>query len=128
MTAYDVVKGHYAASERGDLAGMLGVLADDATWTECDGTTYAGTYTGVEAIKENVFFKIGADWSSFAANVDELFDAGDTVIALGRYAGTHRATGKSMTARFTHIWKVADGKVTSFEQVADSSLILAAES
>ncbi|MBW4717816.1 nuclear transport factor 2 family protein [Saccharothrix obliqua] len=128
MTALEVVRAHYAASDRGDLDGMLAPLAPDASWTEAAGSTYAGTYVGREAIVANVFQRIGAEWASFEASVAELFEAGDTVIALGAYTGVHRATGKSMTARFTHIWRVADGHVTSFEQVADTALIRGAES
>ncbi|MEU7529080.1 nuclear transport factor 2 family protein [Saccharothrix sp. NPDC042600] len=128
MSALEVVQAHYAASERGDLDGMLAPLAPDARWTEAAGSTYAGTYFGVDAIRENVFHRIGAEWVSFSANVSEVLDAGDTVVALGDYVGVHRTTGKAMTARFTHVWRVADGRVTSFEQVADTALIRAAES
>ncbi|MFI9814315.1 nuclear transport factor 2 family protein [Saccharothrix variisporea] len=142
MTALDVVRAHYAASERGDLEGMLAVLAPDARWTEAAGSAYGGTYFGVDAIRENVFQRIGAEWVSFSANVSELLDAGDVVVALGEYVGVHRGTGKAMTARFTHVWRVADdrvaegrvtegrvteGRVTAFEQVADTALIRAAE-
>ncbi|MEU4805293.1 nuclear transport factor 2 family protein [Actinosynnema sp. NPDC023587] len=128
MTALEVVRAHYAASDRGDLEGMLAPLAPDATWTEAAGSTYGGTYTGRDAIVANVFQRIGADWASFDVTVAELLDAGDTVVALGSYTGVHRATGKSMTARFTHVWRVADGRVTGFEQVADTALIVGAES
>ncbi|CCH30714.1 nuclear transport factor 2 family protein [Actinosynnema sp. NPDC047251] len=128
MTALDVVRAHYAASDRGDLDGMLAPLAPDASWTEAAGSTYGGTYVGRDAIVANVFQRIGADWASFGVSVAELLDAGDTVVALGSYTGVHRATGKGMTARFTHIWRVADGRVTSFEQVADTALIVGAES
>lgn len=127
MTALDVVGSHYAASARGDLDGMLAVLAPDARWTEAAGSAYAGTYTGPAAIRAGVFERIGADWSSFAAEVDELLDAGGTVVALGRYTGTHRATGRSATARFAHVWRVAGDRVVAFEQVADTALLAAAE-
>ncbi len=127
MTALDVVRAHYDASARGDLDGMLAVLAPDVRWTEAAGSAYAGTYTGPAAVVDGVFQRIGAEWSSFAADVDELLDAGGTVVALGRYTGTHGATGRSMTARFTHVWRVADGLVVGFEQIADTALIAAAQ-
>ncbi|MEJ2859301.1 MULTISPECIES: nuclear transport factor 2 family protein [unclassified Saccharothrix] len=128
MTALDVVRAHYAASERGDLEGMLAPLAAEVKWTEAAGSTYGGTYFGVDSIRENVFYRIGAEWVSFSANVSELLDAGDVVVALGEYVGVHRGTGKAMSARFTHVWRVVEGRVTEFEQVADTALIRAAES
>lgn len=127
MTALDVVRAHYDASARGDLDGMLAVLAPDVRWTEAAGSAYAGTYTGPAAVVSGVFRRIDADWSSFTVEVDELLDAGDAVVALGRYTGTHRTTGRSMTARFAHVWRVAGGLVTGFEQIADTALIGAAQ-
>ena len=32
------------------------------------------------------------------------------VVAFGTYTGTHKATGKSMTAAFAHRWEVVAGK------------------
>ncbi|MFD0201636.1 MULTISPECIES: nuclear transport factor 2 family protein [Saccharothrix] len=126
MTALDVVRAHYDASARGDLAGMLAVPAPDVRWTEAAGSAYAGTYTGPAAVVDGVFRRIDEEWSSFAVEVDELLDADDAVVALGRYTGRHRATGKSMTARCTHVWRVADGFVRDFEQIADTAAIAAA--
>ncbi|NUT90588.1 MAG: nuclear transport factor 2 family protein [Saccharothrix sp.] len=127
MTALDVVRSHYAASERGDLEGMLAPLSPEVRWTEAAGSTYAGTYVGVDAVRENVFQRIGAEWVSFSANVAEVLSAGDIVVALGNYVGVHRTTGKAMSARFAHVWRVTNERVTSFEQVADTALVRAAE-
>ncbi|MFC4052220.1 nuclear transport factor 2 family protein [Actinomadura syzygii] len=122
--AYDVVKAHYAASDRGDLDGMVADFADDIAWTEMDGFPYAGTYVGVDAIKAGVFGRLGQDWQNFRADPDELVDGEDgTVVAIGHYSGTYRATGKAMRVRFVHAWRVKDGKVTAFEQFTDTHLV-----
>lgn len=121
--AYDIVEAHYAASERGDLAGMVENFADTIAWTEMAGFPYAGTYVGTDAIKAGVFGRLGADWKGFRADPDELVDGGDgTVVAIGHYSATHRATGKGMRVRFVHVWRVEDGKITGFEQFTDTHL------
>lgn len=44
MNNVDVVKQHYAASDRGDLEGMLGPLAADVVWTEAARTRVRETW------------------------------------------------------------------------------------
>ena len=65
--------------------------------------------------------KIGADWDGFTVHTKEFHDAGDTVVVEGRYSGTHKATGKALDAQMCHVWKIRDGKVTSFQQFVDTS-------
>ncbi|TCO59884.1 nuclear transport factor 2 family protein [Actinocrispum wychmicini] len=120
MSNVDVIAAHYAASDRGDLAGMLAPLGPDTTWTEANGFPYAGTYVGPEAVQENVFAAIGRDWKGYTFTLAELLDAGDTVVGLGTYTGEHRETGRSFTARVAHVWKFSNGSLTSFEQIVDS--------
>lgn len=123
MTNLDVIRAHYAASAAGDLPGMLAPLAADATWTEAAGSPYAGTYVGADAVVANVLGPIQQDWADFAARIDQLVDGGDIIIGLGTYTGTNRATGRPLNARVTHIWRLTDGVVTSFEQIVDSAVM-----
>ncbi|AHH99356.1 nuclear transport factor 2 family protein [Kutzneria viridogrisea] len=126
MSDVDVIAAHYAASDRGDLAGMLAPLTESSRWTEAAGFPYAGTYTGPEAVRVNVFEAIGRDWAQYRFTLSELVDAGSTVIGLGSYSGTHRVSGRSFTARVAHVWKLVDGRVDTFEQIVDSAPVLAA--
>ncbi len=58
--------------------------------------------------------KLGGEWDGFAAVAHEFVADGSTVVALGEYSGTYKATGKSFKAPFAHVWKLQDGKATSF--------------
>ncbi|MDN4474001.1 nuclear transport factor 2 family protein [Demequina zhanjiangensis] len=126
MSNADIIKDHYAASDRGDMDGMLAPLAPDVSWTEAAGFPYAGTYVGPQAVLENVFARIQADWEGFQLVIEDVIDGGDTVVGLGTYSGTHRVTGRPFSARVAHVWNLADGKVVRFEQVVDSELVNAA--
>ncbi|HJP79318.1 MAG TPA: nuclear transport factor 2 family protein [Pseudonocardiaceae bacterium] len=123
----DVIRAHYAASDRGDLAGMLAPLAADAEWTEMAGFPYAGTYIGPDAVRDNVFARIGAEWEGYTASVEEVIGAEDgVVLGIGTYSGTFRATGRHMSARFVHVWRLSGGKVRRFEQFTDTERVNAA--
>jgi ketosteroid isomerase-like protein len=118
-----IIKDHYAASDRGDLAGMLAPLADDIRWTEAAGFPYAGTYVGPEAVAANVFERIQHDWNDYTLAIDEIIDGGDTVVGIGTYSGTHATTGRFFAARVAHVWRLAGGRVVAFEQFTDTELV-----
>ena len=120
MSNVDILKAHYAASARKDIAGMLAPFDPHVEWTEMAGFPYAGTYHGPEGVKENVFFRIGAEWDGYDALPDAFIDGGDTVAVTGLYQGTYKATGKFMQARFVHVWTFQDGRAVKFEQFTDT--------
>ncbi len=91
----DIIREHYAASDRGDLDGMLAPFAPDVRWTEAAGFPYAGTYIGPDAVAANVFRRIQEDWDDYTVAIDEVIDAGDVVVGIGTYSGTFRRTGRS---------------------------------
>ena len=119
----DSIKNVYAAFAHGDIPSVLSVLAPNASWTEAEGFPYGGTYIGADAVLQNVFMKIGAEWDGFSALTHELVGSGDTVIALGEYSGTYKATGKSFKAPMVHVWKFSGEKVISFTQHTDTVLV-----
>jgi ketosteroid isomerase-like protein len=49
----------------------------------------------------------------------ELFESGDRVVALGRYTGTAKETGRELDVPFAHAWTVRGGKAVAFHQYVD---------
>lgn len=121
----DIARDLYQAFGRGDIPAVLGALAPDCEWTEAAGGPYGGVYTGPEAVMEGVFMKLGGEWDGFAAVPHEFVADGDRVVALGDYSATYKASGKSFTAPFAHVWKFNEGKVVSFQQYVDTVLHMA---
>ena len=99
----DTIANLYAAFARGDVPTVLAALAPNINWSEAEGFPYGGTYVGPDAVLQNVFAKLGSEWNGFAAVPHELIASADTVIALGEYSGTYKATGKSFKAPFAHV-------------------------
>jgi ketosteroid isomerase-like protein len=56
----------------------------------------------------------------------DVLDAGDRVVALGRYSGKFKKTGRAIDAQFAHVWTVRNGKVTAFQQYTDTAQVAAA--
>jgi len=110
VTNTDIIKSLYAAFARGDVPAVLAALAPDVQWVEAEGGPYGGLSIGPNAVLENVFMKLGGEWDGFAAVPEEFVAQGDTVVALGEYSASFKATGKSFRAPFAHVWKLAGGK------------------
>ncbi|HRK65873.1 MAG TPA: nuclear transport factor 2 family protein [Terricaulis sp.] len=117
-----LIQGIYDAFAAGDVAGVLGRMSADIVWNEAENFPYAdgNPYTGPEAVAQGVFARCGSEWDGFAVDVEELLDAGDTIVALGRYRGTYKATGRSQNTQLVHVWRLAGGKAVRFQQYADT--------
>ena len=117
-----LVQGIYAAFKAGDVPGVVARMSPDIVWNEAENFPYAdgNPYRGPEAILTGVFARLGTDWDGFAAIPAEYLDAGDTVVVLGRYHGTYKATGRALDAQLVHVWRVADGKAVGFQQYTDT--------
>lgn len=118
----DLIRSIYEAFAAGDVPGVLARMSPDMVWNEAENFPYAdgNPYRGPEAILSGVFGRLGAEWDGFAATPEEFLDAGDTIVVLGRYRGTCKATGRSMDSQLAHVWRVADGKATRFQQYTDT--------
>lgn len=122
MGNVEIMQDLYAAFGRGDIPTVLAAMDPKIEWHEAEGNPYGSgvAWVGPEAILENLFVKLASEWDGFAATPKEFHDAGDTVVVEGRYSGTYKATGRHLDAQMAHIWRLRDGKVTSFQQYVDT--------
>lgn len=123
QTDLDVIRGMYSAFARGDIPSVLAALAPQIVWIEAEGFPSAGTYTTPDAVLHNVFMRLGAEWDDFGAVPKEYVCDGQTVVAIGDYSGTNKATGKAFKAPFAHLWKLRGGAVVSFQQFTDTAVV-----
>ncbi len=118
----DLVRGLYAAFAAGDVAGVMSLMSPDIVWNEAENFPYAdgNPYCGPEAVAAGVFARCGSEWDGFRVAPEEYLDAGDTVVVLGRYLGTYKATGASLHSQLAHVWRIADGKAVGCQQYVDT--------
>jgi ketosteroid isomerase-like protein len=124
MTNGEIIRGLYDALATGNVPAVLGVMDPKIEWTEAEGFMYAGTYTGPNAVLENVFMKLATEWEGFAAVPSKIVDGGDgDVISTGTYSGKFLTTSKSVGVPFAHEWELRDGKIVKFRQYTDTAVI-----
>ncbi|HXT69324.1 MAG TPA: nuclear transport factor 2 family protein [Vicinamibacterales bacterium] len=126
MDNVQLLKGLYEAFGRGDMPTVLGSMDPNIRWHQAEGNPYRPSgepWAGPDAVLNNLFMKLGAEWDGFTVHPQSFHGAGDSVIVEGRYSGTYKPTGKSIDAQFCHVWDVKNGKVTRFQQYVDTAQI-----
>ena len=113
----------YEAFGRGDIGYIIDQLTDDVRWVSHlePIVPWSGDYSG----KSNVpkFFEaIANSVQTTAFTPHEFIAQADTVVSTGDYGCTVNTTGKAALTPWVFIWKLRDGRVTSYEQFHDSAL------
>jgi|GEM_PF-777124 len=115
----------YRAFGARDDVRLRELLDPQVVWIQNDGFPGGGgERRGVDAVFEEVFGKFRREWSAWSVDIGKTKLITDgRVMVEGHYHGTHGRTGKSMTAAFIHIYSVADGRITRFQQYTDTRAI-----
>ena len=124
MDNVNFLRNLYDAFGHGDIPSVLGAMSSDIRWHQAEGNPYMPSgeaWVGPDAVLNNLFLRLGAEWDEFSVHPKSFRGAGDSVIVEARYSGTYKATGKSMDTQACHIWDVKDGKVTKFQQYVDTA-------
>lgn len=122
----EIVQNLYEAFASQDLDQILAIFDPQIEWIQSAGFPGGGRYVGPEAVMSGVFGRLGQEWEGWGAEVGRWLDAGESIVALGAYHGTHKTTGRSMTAAFAHVLWLREGRVVRFEQYADTAIVTAA--
>lgn len=121
-----VVQEAYARFGRGDIEGILTLVADEVIWEEPShpAIPYGGKRQGKEAVRA-FFAAVGQVEVREFAPV-EYVASGDRVIALGHWAGTVRRTGKPFRSAWAMAWTIVAGKIRRFTAYEDTAVMAAA--
>jgi ketosteroid isomerase-like protein len=117
----EVARRTYEAFGRGDVPAVLENFDPAVEWHAAEGLPWGGQHDGPQDVAENVFGAVMAAVDGFALDVERFLDSGDYVVALGRYSGTGKQSGKPLDAAFAHVWELGDGKLKRFLHYTDTA-------
>ena len=121
-----IVRRGYEAFGRGDLDGLISLMDDNVEWVSPGPSDLptAGQRRGPQQVRQ------------FFGSVNELYDfesfepqtfvsEGDLVVVLGTDRVKVKATGKTITEAWAHVFTVKNGKIVRFQEYIDTAAAVA---
>lgn len=107
----------YAAFAAQDIPHLLSIWDPNITWTEGGHSSLTGTRTGHDEVLTLLGQIATLTDGTFALDVEHVV-ADDTSAAVV-CKNTGSRNGTSYAFRSVHLWKIQNGKLTSFEEFND---------
>ena len=119
-----LVQAIYANFERGDVSSIVETFADDIRFVHSGGPDipYAKDRHGKQAAA--AFFgdlAESVDVSQF--EVRKYVEQGDTVMAVGRWAGLARSTGRAFESDWAMLWAFDSSKVKFYQAYENTNAV-----
>ena len=116
----------YASFKSGDIDGVLKLLYDDVEWITPgppEVMPVAGKRRGRKEVAQ-FFSTLNEQEEVQSFEPQEFVAQGDKVIALIKYRGRVKATGKTVEADLVHVFTFAKNKVKRFQEFYDTAAVL----
>jgi len=119
----EVIHELYRSFKEKDYESFKEICDQNIIWRQNPGFPKGSSYQGAEEVVENVFKAFDDSWVEWKFIINNLHDAGKTIVVTGRYEGRNKKTGKKFVSEAAHIYELGNGKIVSFQQYADSKVI-----
>lgn len=121
----EMMRKTYEAMANGEEPPMIHALDPEIELKEPESLPYGGLHKGVQAMGE--MQKTFMDcWDLVVPTTEQLLDAGDYVVAMGRLRVRGRHSGKEVETPFAEIIKFRDGKIVEINPFNDTATLLGA--
>ena len=124
MTNIEVIQKCYEYFRCGDGPSLLALFDPKIEFRLAEGHPYqinGKAWTGPEEVGREFLMKAGPDWENWDIAIANILESNGSVVVEGRYAGIFKPTGRRMDVQVCHVWRLANGRVTSFHQYADTA-------
>jgi ketosteroid isomerase-like protein len=122
----ELVRQGYEAFNRGDIEASLSMLDPEIEWhTYIVPGPGGGVYHGHDGVRE-LWSEAQRIFGGFKNVPEQIFEAGDRVVAFVRVEGVGTKSGAPVAARIAHVQTIRDGKVIRIESFEDRDAALRA--
>ena len=99
----------YAAAGRGELEIVLAQLDPEIVVHEQESLPYQNIYRGHAGFKQ-LFADLTSVWDDFEFTLEEIWDAGELIIAVVRLRGKSKQSGQSLVMPMVELWRMKNGR------------------
>ena len=115
----------YEAWNKGELGEVLELMDPEIEWAPGAESPEAGVFSGRDGVRE-LWSEAKKIFGGFRNEPEEIFDAGDRVVAFVRVEGVGAKSGVAVQARIAHLYTFRGGKVLRVESFEDRDAALRA--
>jgi len=118
-----IVLDFYEAAALGDIDACFALFADDISWANIGSTKFSGTYSGKQAIIENL---IGPLFDQLKAGISSQIErlTAESDIVVAQTSGTAETLdGTPYNNTYCQVIRIRDGKISDVKEYMDTALI-----
>jgi ketosteroid isomerase-like protein len=108
----EIVREYFAATNAQDFPRAMSFYAEDVEmFSSGDATLESGTVKGREAVGQWFGEWFRSFRRGYHFDVEQVLDAGDTVLAVARHGGVGKASGVEVESTNAYVFRLEDGKI-----------------
>jgi ketosteroid isomerase-like protein len=115
----------YEARRRGDVDALLEELHPDLEWRPHLSSLGGRPVRGHAGVREYLA-SLAEEWEDFRQDLEQVFDAGDQVVAFLNTYGRGRGSGIELQPQVAHVLRFSDGKCIKIVTYLDRAEALSA--
>jgi len=120
-----VVQAFYDAGARGDMDACFALLAEDIIWINIGSTKFSGTYTGKQALIEQLLGPIfGQLKAGISSTIENMIAEADLVVAQTT-GNAETQDGKPYNNTYCQVFRIRKGKIAEVKEYFDTELVSA---
>lgn len=89
MTNFEVVQELYRCFREKDHDGFRGLCTEDLVWIQNPGFPKGTIRKGADEVIDGIFKGLRLEWDDFSYNIEQMLDAGSSIVVIGEYLGVH---------------------------------------
>jgi ketosteroid isomerase-like protein len=121
----EAVKRMHEAFNRGDRSVLFALLDPEVEWDFSTRLVDPGLHLGHAGV-EYFLREMDEVWEDFRSELEDLFEAGDHVVAFVRISGRGRASGLEIDVRVGQTFSFKDGRIVASRYYGDRTEALQA--
>jgi ketosteroid isomerase-like protein len=110
----EIIRKVYEGWNRGDAESSFELFDRDIEWVLPEGGLNSGTFRGHDAVRQLLEGYLDA-FEFLRAEPEQLFDAGDRVVAFIRTSIKGKGSGAEAAVRPAHLWTLREGQVVRMQ-------------
>jgi uncharacterized protein len=112
----------FSEFSKGNAKPLRDAMADDFTWIVTGTTSWSGTYSGKQAVLDDLFAPLVAQFADRYTNTADRFIAEDDYVVIQCRGRVTTQSGKPYNNTYCYVCRLADGKLRELTEYCDTEL------